>query len=279
VDWRRRKCRDLLSVGSARDGRPGWCQSRRITGQITDGTGAVLPGVTVTATSPALQVPSVTAVSDERGDYRLSPLPIGRYTVTFELTGFQNLRREGVRLTVGFVARVDSVMNVGAVAETVTVSGASPLVDVTSTAASTELTREQLDALPTTRDGGAYTLPFQIIASANFEHRTSTPQARQVLLAGGRQIRSILVNVEPLGTFRLPDTNLLDFRGAKRLSLGGARALELRVDVFNAMNINTIRQRIVQSGATFMLPFTAGANASQSILLPRIVQAGASFNF
>jgi hypothetical protein len=126
---------------------------------------------------------------------------------------------------------------------------------------------------------GAYTLPFQIIASANFEHRTSTPQARQVLLTGGRQIRSILVNVEPLGTFRLPDTNLLDFRGAKRLSLGGARALELRVDVFNAMNINTIRQRIVQSGATFMLPFTAGANASQSIILPRIVQAGASFNF
>ena len=56
-----------------------------IIGQITDGTGAVLPGVTVTATSPALQVPSVTAVTDERGDYRLSPLPIGTYTVTYEL--------------------------------------------------------------------------------------------------------------------------------------------------------------------------------------------------
>jgi hypothetical protein len=124
-----------------------------IMGQVTDGTGSVLPGVTVTATSPALQVPSVTTVSDERGDYRLSPLPIGTYTVVFELAGFQNLRREGVRLTVGFVARVDSVMNVGGVAETITVSGASPLVDVTNTATSTELTREQLDVLPTTRDG------------------------------------------------------------------------------------------------------------------------------
>ncbi len=120
---------------------------------VTDNSGAVLPGVTVTATSPALQVPSVTSVSDERGEYRLSPLPIGVYTVLFELAGFQNVRREGVRLTVGFTARVDAEMNVGAVSETITVSGASPLVDTTSTATSTELTREQLEVLPTSRDG------------------------------------------------------------------------------------------------------------------------------
>ena len=105
-----------------------------ISGVVTDNTGAILPGVTVTATGPALQVPSVTSVSDERGEYRLSPLPIGDYTVLFELPGFQNVRREGVRLTVGFTARVDAEMNVGAVSETITVSGASPLVDTTSTA-------------------------------------------------------------------------------------------------------------------------------------------------
>src|SRR6186997_2257591 len=124
-----------------------------ISGAVTDNTGAILPGVTVTATGPALQVPSVTAVSDERGEFRLSPLPIGVYTVLFELPGFQNVRREGVRLTVGFTARVDSEMNVGAVSETITVSGASPLVDTTSTATSTELTKEQLEVLPTSRDG------------------------------------------------------------------------------------------------------------------------------
>jgi outer membrane receptor protein involved in Fe transport len=124
-----------------------------ISGVVTDPSGAVLPGVTVTATSPSLQVPSVTGVSNDRGEYRLSPLPIGVYTVLFELPGFQNVRREGVRLTVGFTARVDSEMNVGAVAETITVSGASPLVDTTSTATSTELTKEQLDVLPTSRDG------------------------------------------------------------------------------------------------------------------------------
>jgi len=124
-----------------------------IIGQITDGTGAVVPGVSVTATSPALQVPSVTAVTDSQGEYRLSPLPIGIYTVVYELAGFQNLRRENVRLTVGFVAKLDQVLNLGAVSETITVSGASPLVDVTNTSTRTELTREQLDILPTSRDG------------------------------------------------------------------------------------------------------------------------------
>jgi hypothetical protein len=124
-----------------------------IIGVVTDNTGAVLPGVTVTATSPALQVPSVTTVTDESGGYRLTPLPIGTYTVAFELAGFQTVQREGVRLTVGFTARVDSEMGVGAVTETVTVSGASPLVDTTSTRTSTELTYEQVEVLPTSRDG------------------------------------------------------------------------------------------------------------------------------
>ncbi len=95
----------------------------------------------------------MTSVSDERGEYRLSPLPIGVYVLLFELPGFQNVRREGVRLTVGFTARVDAEMNVGAVSETITVSGASPLVDTSNTATSTELTREQLEVLPTSRDG------------------------------------------------------------------------------------------------------------------------------
>jgi hypothetical protein len=124
-----------------------------ITGVVADNSGAVLPGVTVTATSPALQVPSVTSVSDDRGEYRLSPLPIGVYSVLFELAGFQSVRREAVRLTVGFTARVDAQLNLGGVRETITVSGASPLVDATSTATATQLTREQLEVLPTSRDG------------------------------------------------------------------------------------------------------------------------------
>src|SRR5262245_5343864 len=83
-----------------------------IIGQVRDGTGAVLPGVTVTATSPALQVAQVTAVTDSEGEYRLSPLPIGVYQVTWELSGFQAVRQEEVRLTVGFVARMDQVLRI-----------------------------------------------------------------------------------------------------------------------------------------------------------------------
>jgi hypothetical protein len=86
-----------------------------IIGQVTDESGAVLPGVTVTATSPALQVPQVAVVTDAQGDYRISPLPIGTYEVTYTLTGFQTFRRDSLRLTGGFVAKVDVPLKIGAI--------------------------------------------------------------------------------------------------------------------------------------------------------------------
>src|SRR4051812_6939471 len=72
-----------------------------ITGIVTDQSGAVLPGVAVTAASPSLLVGQVTAVTDATGEYRLSPLPIGTYEVTYSLDGFQSIKRENVRLTAG----------------------------------------------------------------------------------------------------------------------------------------------------------------------------------
>jgi hypothetical protein len=127
-------------------------QAAGIIGQVTDESGAVLPGVTVTATSPALQVPQVIDVTNERGEYRLTPLPIGTYAVEYRLPGFQTVVQAELRLTVGLVARLDSVMKVGTLEETVTVSGQAPVVDVTSTAASTQLTRETLELTPTSRN-------------------------------------------------------------------------------------------------------------------------------
>ena len=124
-----------------------------VVGVVADSSGAVLPGVSVTATGPALLVPQVNTVTNERGEYRLSPLPIGTYTITYELPGFQTVKREGVRLAVGFVATLDQAMSIGTVAETVTVSGASPLVDVTNPATSVDMSSEALEILPTTRDG------------------------------------------------------------------------------------------------------------------------------
>src|SRR5262245_42173112 len=78
-----------------------------ISGSIKDDTGAALPGVSVTVTSPALQVPQVAGVSDERGEYRVIDLPPGTFRVQYELAGFGTLVREGIVLTSGFAARVD----------------------------------------------------------------------------------------------------------------------------------------------------------------------------
>jgi len=124
-----------------------------IVGRVTDATGAVLPGVTVTTTSPALQVPQLIVVTDSQGDYRITPLPLGRYTVEYVLPGFSTLRQENVQLSAGFIAKLDQVMKLATVSETVIVSGASPLVDVVSTAVRTELKGEAVELLPTSRDG------------------------------------------------------------------------------------------------------------------------------
>jgi hypothetical protein len=76
---------------------------------------------------------------------------------------------------------------------------------------------------------GGYILPFNIIASANYEHRLGLPQARQVQFTGGQAIRSIGLNVEPLGSIRLPSTHLVDFRFAKRVRLGVPRILQVGI--------------------------------------------------
>ena len=141
-------------IGAVALGRPAAAQQdASIIGQVTDESSSALPGVTVTATSPVLQVPSITTQTNELGEYRLSPLPIGTYEVVYELSGFGQIRRTEVRLTQGFTAKLDVQMKVGAVQESVTVTGASPIVDTTSTATRTQLTKESLELVPTTRTG------------------------------------------------------------------------------------------------------------------------------
>ena len=118
---------------------------------------------------------------------------------------------------------------------------------------------------------GSYVLPYGVVASANYEHRSGDPQARQVLFSGGQVIRTIVLNVEPLGSIRLPNINLVDFRAAKQFDLGGGRVVELRADLYNLMNINTVTSRVLRSGPTCMIP--------TGIVLPRLVQLGASYTF
>lgn len=120
-----------------------------IAGIVRDATGAVLPGVTVEASSPALIEKSRVAVTDEQGNYKILDLRPGTYAVSFTLTGFSTFKREGIELTTGFTAAANAEMKLGSLEETVTVSGASPVVDVQRAGQQRVLTREVIDTLPT----------------------------------------------------------------------------------------------------------------------------------
>jgi len=126
-------------------------QNAEISGVVRDASGAVLPGVQVEASSPALIEKTRTVFTDGQGQYRIIALQAGAYKVTFTLTGFGTVVRDGVALTSSFTATVNVTLSVGSLAETVTVSGQSPLVDVQTTSQRTALRTELLNELPTGR--------------------------------------------------------------------------------------------------------------------------------
>jgi hypothetical protein len=121
------------------------------TGTVKDTSGAVMPGVTVEAASPVLIEKVKTAITDESGLYRIVDLRPGIYTLTFTLPGFNTVTREGVELQSNFTATINIELGVGTLQESVTVSGASPVVDVSQNVKQQVLTREVLDAVPTAK--------------------------------------------------------------------------------------------------------------------------------
>jgi hypothetical protein len=127
-----------------------------IFGKVTDSSGAVLPGVSVTVTGTGLQQP-LTAVTTESGAYQFPSVPIGTYSVTFELPGFKKAVRQSVIITSGFNAGINEKLELGDLTEEVTVSGASPIVDLKKTGTGSTFTAEVLEKIPSARD------PWQII--------------------------------------------------------------------------------------------------------------------
>ena len=125
--------------------------SGAIGGVVKDPSGGVLPGVTVEAASPALIEKVRTVVTDDQGLYKVVDLLPGTYTVTFTLPGFGVLRREGIELSTGFTATVNAELKVGGLEETVTVSGAAPIIDTQNVNQQKVFARELAEALPTAR--------------------------------------------------------------------------------------------------------------------------------
>ncbi len=126
-------------------------QTGEIFGKAADTSGAVLPGATVTVAGPALIQPRV-AVTSETGTYRIPELPIGSYSVTFELAGFRTIAIQDIRVTIGFRAQVNASMELSTVQETVTVTGASPLVDTKETGTKSSFDLETMQNIPSARD-------------------------------------------------------------------------------------------------------------------------------
>src|SRR5688572_17194124 len=159
-----------------------------IAGTTKDASGAVLPGVTVEASSPALIQKVRTTVSDDRGLYRIVNLPPGTYVVTFTLQGFNVVKRDGVELTGAFTAVIDADLAVGGLTETITVTGASPIVDVTSVRRQTTISSEVLTSIPTARSWAATALliPGIVTIGGSPADVQVTPQMTVFGGAGGR---------------------------------------------------------------------------------------------
>ncbi len=138
-----------------------------ISGAVRDTSGAVMPGVTVEVASPVLIEKVRSAVTDDQGRYTIIDLRPGIYSVTFTLAGFNTFRQDGLELPANFTATVNADLRVGALEESITVTGSSPLVDVQNTQRSTVVTRELMDAVPTARNYSGMAALIQGVRMSN----------------------------------------------------------------------------------------------------------------
>src|SRR5687768_8664385 len=147
----RRAVKAALIIAMALMARTAFAQEGQIAGTVRDSSAAVIPGVLVEVTSPALIEKVRSATTDGSGQYRITNLPVGTYSVTFTLSGFSRQQRDNVVLTTGFTAPVNATMSVGQLADTVTVTAESPVVDVQNARQVAAFESEEIRDLPTTR--------------------------------------------------------------------------------------------------------------------------------
>ena len=141
----------MASVGLSSSAYAQAQQTGSLIGAVTDTSGGALPGVAVNLTSESL-IRAESAVTDEKGGYRFTLLPIGTYDLSFSLAGFTTVVRKQIPVSADKTLTVNATMQVAAVAETINVSGAAPVVDVKSATQSVNIDRRAIEGLPTSRD-------------------------------------------------------------------------------------------------------------------------------
>ena len=214
-----------------------WAQAATgsIAGVVRDTSGAVMPGVTVEAASPALIERVRTVVTDAAGAYRIVELRPGTYTVSFTLPGFTTVRREGIELTTSFTAAVNAELRVGSVEETITVTGETPVVDISSARQQTTVSREVLDAIPTTKRLGQYAsfIPGATYANPTFQDSGGTAGEGGQFGVHGQRAADEVVNMDGL------NQNMFG------------------LDVYS-YNSQTIQEVVVETGGTSAEAMTGG---------------------
>ena len=210
-----------------------------IAGVVRDSSGAVLPGVTVEAASDVLIEKVRTVVTDGAGQYRIIDLRPGTYSVTFTLPGFNTVKREGIDLAGSFTANVSADLRVGALEETITVTGAAPVVDVTSTRQQQVLDRELIRDIPTSRQyfSTAALVPGMVLTQAQDVGGSTTVTQTDYMIHGSR-----------------PGDGRMTVDG---LSVGSARGTGANRSQY-AMNLGTFQETTVNTSGGLGEGETAG---------------------
>jgi Carboxypeptidase regulatory-like domain len=250
-----------------------------LAGQVKDPSGAVLPGVTVEASSPALIENVRTVVTGGTGQYRIELLPPGTYTVTFTLPGFSGVKREGIQLTGTFTATIDAELRVGALQETITVSGESPIVDIQSANKQRVIDRDLIDKLPAGRSPFAQMalIPGVTVSAANQDVGGATQLSgaiamqvhgstgnSQSLLENGLSTAALISPANSQITFNMAASQeiAVDYAGAGADTAGGG----VRMNVIPREGGNTF------NGVLFMNGTTEGLGSSN--FTQRLADAG-----
>jgi Carboxypeptidase regulatory-like domain len=241
-----------------------------IAGSVKDGSGAVLPGVTVEVASPVLIEKTRTAVTDGTGQYRIVDLRPGTYSVTFTLPGFTTVVREGIELTGSFTATVNAELKVGAVTETITVTGETPIVDVQSTRRQTTLSGDVVNAIPTARGyAGIMVLMPSIITQAGTSADVQVTPGMVVFGGAGGRNNEGRLSVDGLNT------------GA---SLNGAGVSGYNADLLNAAEVVTtnsggLGEAEVGGPAINVVPKTGGNTFKGSAYIAGVSSGMVSSNY
>jgi len=226
----------VLVAAAVFDESPGFAQgqSGAIAGVVRDTSGAVLPGVVVEASSPALIEKVRTAVTDSQGQYKIVDLRPGTYTVTFALTGFSSVRREGIALTASFTANVNADLQVGTLEETITVSGETPIVDTQNVAKIATASREVMDVLPTDRNFVSFAAmtPAVLVTGVRQNVGGSIPETGMNLVVHGSRATDSMVQVDGMAVINGSGTGGLQYGNYLNNAL--AQEITFQTDSHNA---------------------------------------------